>query len=279
MRSNSQVVTILTDFQVGNFYTAQMKGVLLSRAPEVKIVDVTDAVLPQNILHGALILAQTAPFFPKKTIHIAVVDPQVGSERELLCVVLNEKFGFQRILCPNNGLPTFLLETNAVSETFLLQSPVCFLDTVSSTFHGRDILAPTAAFLANGGEPRELGPRKDPNALLRLNFPKPEIARENNCVKIIGEILYADSFGNLVTNVSRNDWLPLPQSSGQTFTAVARLDGISFSFVQTYADLPSGTPAALFGSQNLLELALVNGNLKQSGKFPPGTRFTLEIRR
>lgn len=279
MCHQSSIVTILTDFQPGNFYSAQMKGILLSRVPGVRIVEITESVLPQNILHGALILTQTVPFFPEKTVHIAVVDPGVGTERELLCAVLNEKWGQQRIVCPNNGLLTFLLEKDAVSEVFFLKNSACVQEKISSTFHGRDILAPAAACLANGGKPDDLGPPVKQETLLRLNFPKPEIRQEENSLKITGEILFADSFGNLVTNVTHRDFSVFEPFSGQTFEGTAQLGGMRFLPVRTYAEQGVGTPVVLFGSQGFLELAIVNGNLAQSGNFPPGTRFSLEVRR
>lgn len=281
MRKMRPTVAILTDFQTGNFYTAQMEGVLCSRAPESRIVRVTDAVLPQNILHGAFILSQTVPFFPEETIHIAVVDPGVGSQRELICAVLNESWKRQRILCPNNGLLSFFLEQNAVAEVFLLEDPVCFRESrgsVSSTFHGRDILAPSAAFLANGGLPEALGSRKTPETLLRLDLPRPRTMRdaETDRVKVFGEVLFADSFGNLVTNITPQD-IPSGVSNKELLrNGSVTLGETRFLPARTYADLPPGTPVVLFGSQGFLELALVNGNLAETQNIHPGTSFCLE---
>ncbi|MBQ4143487.1 MAG: SAM-dependent chlorinase/fluorinase [Thermoguttaceae bacterium] len=273
MRKMRPTVAILTDFQTGNFYTAQMEGVLCSRAPEVRVIRVTDAVLPQNVLHGAFILAQTVPFFPEETIHIAVVDPGVGSQRELVCAVLNESWKRQRILCPNNGILSLFLEQNAVAEAFLLENPVCFRESVSSTFHGRDVLAPTAAFLANGGLPEALGRKKDLETLIRLEFSRPRLVKDadSGSVKLLGEVLFADSFGNLVTNITPQD-LPFP------FCGHALLGETRYHPARTYADFPSGTPVVLFGSQGALELALVNGNLAETLNAVSGTPLCVELK-
>lgn len=273
------IVTIMTDFQTGNFYSAQMEGVLCSRAPEARIVRVTDAVLPQNILHGAFILSQTVPFFPEETIHIAVVDPGVGSQRELVCAVLNENGKRQRILCPNNGILSLFLEQNAVAEAFLLENPVCFRESVSSTFHGRDVLAPTAAFLANGGLPEALGRKKDLETLIRLEISRPRLVKDadSGSVKLLGEVLFADSFGNLVTNITPQD-IPSGVSNKELLrNGSVTLGETRFLPVRTYADLPPGTPVVLFGSQGFLELALVNGNLAETPIAKQGTPLNLEI--
>lgn len=245
-----RIITLLTDFGTG-VYTAQMKGVLYSRCPMARIVDVTHDVPPQDVEIGARILADTAEFFPLGTIHVAVIDPGVGSERALTAVQAAEQF----FLCPNNGLLTFLLRKKTVQEARIIQNSRLFLPNPSATFHGRDILAPTAAFLAEGGALEEVGEKILLESLVTLNIFGPELKGNG----IFGRILYADSFGNLVTNISRED-LPSEKDFSRFQTSFSvnpySIRGIS----RTYSDSPTGTLTVLFGSQNLLEIACVNGS-------------------
>ncbi len=245
------LITLTTDFQPGSPYIAQMKGVLYSRVPDVRIVDVTHAVPPQNITFGAFALADTVPYFPAGTIHVAVVDPGVGSERELVCVRLGKMpEQAQTVLCPNNGLVSVLARKFPVLSVNLIQNPALFAENPSVTFHGRDILAPVAAALALGVPLSEVGEAVGPERLIPLSIPEPE----KTSAGWRGHVLFADSFGNLTTNLTR-DLIPNPT----LVTAGSK----TFRFVRTYADAPAGSLVALFGSQGRLELAVVNGNAQE----------------
>jgi len=245
------LISLLTDFQPGSPYIAQMKGVLYGLVPDVRIVDVTHSVPPQNVRFGAFALADTVPYFPAGTIHIAVVDPGVGSDRELVCVrVGKSEKDAQTILCPNNGLVSVLTRKLPVLSVNLIQNPALFLKNPSATFHGRDILSPVAVALANGTPVSEVGDPLVPERLVQISIPEPNCSEEG----VSGEVLFVDSFGNLTTNITRD---VLPQMS----YVVARMQ--NFRFVNTYADAPAGSTVALFGSQDRLELAVVNGSAKE----------------
>ena len=245
------LITLTTDFQPGSPYIAQMKGVLYCRVPDVRIVDVTHAVPPQNILFGAFALADTMPYFPAGTIHVAVVDPGVGSERELVCVRLGKSADqTQTVLCPNNGLVSVLARKFPVLSVNLIQNPALFSETPSGTFHGRDILAPVAAALALGVPVSEVGEAAGLERLVSISIPEPE----KSPAGWRGQVLFADSFGNLTTNFTR-ELVPNP--------ALVTAGAKTFRFVRTYADAPAGSLVALFGSQGRLELAVVNGNAQE----------------
>ncbi|MDO4629585.1 MAG: SAM-dependent chlorinase/fluorinase [Planctomycetia bacterium] len=282
MPNRTPIITITTDFQVGNIYTPQMKGVIYTLAPSVKIVDITDAIPPQDVMSGAVALAEVVPFFPAGTIHIAVIDPGVGSARKLLYLELGDVENPQILLVPDNGLITILEKSYPIRRTFSLESAYTWRTSVSSTFHGRDILAPTAARLASETvQPEELGPTVNPKILSRLVIPTPKI-REN---KLLGVVLYADSFGNLVTNITYDLISSIPEvssesssetdfgnSSGSGFISISSLtsEKLRVPVVKTYADAEPGEVVALWGSGGRLEIAVVNGSAVRKLGFSVG---------
>lgn len=256
-----RLVVLTTDFQEGSPYIAQMKGVLYSYAQNVKIVDGTHSIPPQNIEAAAYTLAQIVPFFPPETIHIVVVDPGVGSSRRLVAVPYGEQF----ILCPDNGILTLLSEKMAIQKSYEIQNRTYFLREVSATFHGRDILAPCAAWLANGGSPADLGPAVPPESLVRLNI----VHSKRSDFGLEARIVFADAFGNLITNIEQADW-PIPE--GKCF----RLNGkLSVQMVRTYADAQPGNLCALFGSSGLLEFAVRNGSAAERTHLAPNSEIAV----
>jgi S-adenosylmethionine hydrolase len=236
------IITLTTDFGIGSPYVAQMKGVILSLCPEAGLIDITHGIGPQNVREGAVVLADTAPRFPAGTIHVAVVDPGVGTQRKLVYA----EIGSQRYLAPDNGLLSLLTVGEAVSRVVTLEVAVYWLANPTSTFHGRDILAPVAARLAGGLDPGRLGP-PHPH-LVPLAWPQP-IAAAN---EVRGEILYVDSFGNAITNLRPGDLAAVGEAADLVIECGGRqLVGL----VQTYDDAPAGSVVALFDSQGRLEIA------------------------
>src|SRR5687768_15648786 len=187
------LITLTTDFGNGSPYVAQVKGAILSVGREVDLVDITHGVAPQNVREGAVVLADATPRFPAGTIHVAVVDPGVGTKRRLVYAEISQ----QRYLAPDNGLLTLLARRWPPTRILSLENRRYWAPQPSSTFHGRDILAPVAAHLACGIDPADLGPPTD--SLLLLDVPDPIRAPGSVC----GEVQYVDSFGNLITNISR----------------------------------------------------------------------------
>jgi S-adenosylmethionine hydrolase len=256
------IITLTTDFGRDSAYVAVMKGVILSINPAAVIVDISHAVAPQNIAEGAFVLGEATRWFPPDSIHVAVVDPGVGTNRKIVYA----RVGDQQYVCPDNGLLSYVCRDKRPEHAFEVTNRSLFLAEVSNTFHGRDIMAPVAARLSFGFTPEQLGP---PLQTLKLfDWPRPE--RRGNA--IVGRILHADSFGNLITNVRRED-LPGDIGPADFFVESAqhRFDGI----VKTYSESPPGKPAALFGSSGLLELAVVQGNAAVQLQIPIGDNFSV----
>jgi S-adenosylmethionine hydrolase len=245
------LVTLTTDFGMGSPYLAQMKGVLLSlareRSVDVEIIDITHAIGPQNVRQGAVVLADIAPRFPAGTIHVAVVDPGVGTRRRLIYA----EIGTQKFLAPDNGLVSLLTRTNSLGSAFVLSDPQYWLPEPSRTFHGRDILAPVAAHLVSGLDPSRLGPPA--NDLVELELP--QSIREGAAIH--GEVLYVDSFGNLITNITHGD-LTWCGDRAQLMVECAgrQIRGV----LGTYGESPPGSLLALIDSQGRLEIAIACGS-------------------
>jgi S-adenosylmethionine hydrolase len=258
------LITLLTDFGSGSGYPAQMKAVLLSALPDVQLVDVSHEVRAYDVLAGALLLEACAPRFPPHAVHLAVIDPGVGTARR--AVALADAAG-RRFVGPDNGLFTPLLDGARVRELVPGVGPVP--RPASSTFHGRDLFAPVAAFLAGGGDLAALGPEVgDP---VRLPWKRAE--RRGDEVR--GECLVADAFGNVVTSITERDLAPLPSplpvsdrpSSPQGEGARERrgvpsveVAGTPARFVVTYGEGRPGELLALIGSSARLELAVREGS-------------------
>jgi len=241
------IITLTTDFGVSSPYVAQMKGEILSRNREAVVVDITHAIAPQNVVEGAMVLADVARRFPTDTIHVAVIDPGVGTSRRLLYAEIDS----QRYIAPDNGLLTLVVRRSTPTTLIELREDSYWNGQVSSTFHGRDILAPLAAHLSLGAEPARLG--ASANSLFLLSLPEPQIATDH----IVGHVLLADSFGNLITNIYREQVCALAAPELLSVTCKERMVcGIS----RTYGDRRPGEIVALFDSQGRLEIAVAHGN-------------------
>jgi S-adenosylmethionine hydrolase len=234
--------TLTTDFGAGSGYPAQMKGVLLTAVPDARIVDVSHDVPRQDVLAGALLLEACLPWFPASAIHVAVVDPGVGTDRRALCVRDAEDRTF---VAPDNGLLTPFLREGA--RAFAIEPGRALPPPRSATFHGRDLFAPAAAFLATGGDPGALGPAvADP---VRLAWP----AAERSGSELSGETLAADSFGNLVTSIRERDLAGAPVGGAEAGGRRAR-------WVRTYGEASPGELVALLGSGGRVEIAVREGS-------------------
>lgn len=250
------IVTLLTDFGAGSGYPAQVKGVLLGILPEVRLVDLSHEVPPFDVLAGALLLEACAPRFPPGAVHLAVVDPGVGTERRPLCVVDAEG---RRLVGPDNGLFTPFLGRGA--RAIHLRDRALVPDPASSTFHGRDLFAPVAAWLAGGGAAERLGPEvPDP---VRLDWP----AAERRGDEVHGVVLLADPFGNLLTSLRAADLPPGPLR--------AEIAGLPARLVRTYGEARPGELVALLGSSGRLEIAVREGSAARRLAAARGTPVSL----
>ncbi len=242
------LITLTSDFGERDYYAAAMKGVLASRCPQASILDLSHSLPPHDLVAGALFLEGSVPHFPEGTIHVVVVDPGVGTARHPVAVLA----GGQYIVCPDNGLLTLVLERLPLQEARLIENPACMAATVSRTFHGRDIFAPTAAWLASGNPFSGLGPVLD--GLHTLDVPEPDWVSPE---LLRGVVLHVDAFGNLVTNITA------ACLDGKDVRSV-RLGALVLEIIAaTFGDAPSGEPVACFGSSGRLEIAINCGSAAQ----------------
>jgi len=252
-RTNS-LVTLTTDFGLRDSYVAEMKGVLLTHCPAARIVDVTHQIAPQDILGGSIVLDRSLRAFPPGTVHVAVVDPGVGSDRKLLLIRLNS----QLILCPDNGLITWpwrRLGGGVARE--LIWRP----RTHSDTFHGRDILAPAAGLLAAGKvSARKLAGAAITPQLLDVGPAEPKATQAT--------VIHIDHFGNATTSLTVDARHPP--------TAVLVRNRSLGPVRRTYADVAIGAKLALVGSAGLLEIAVRNGNAARVLRLKVGDTITLK---
>jgi S-adenosylmethionine hydrolase len=238
----SPLVTLTTDYGAGSGYPAQLKGVLLSALPELRIVDLSHGVPAFDLLAGALLLEACVPSFPREAVHLAVVDPGVGTARRGICVVDREG---RRLVGPDNGLFTPFLGPGA--QVFELTDPQVVPQPRHSTFHGRDIFAPVAAALAGGLDPSRLGaPVGDP---VVLAWP----AAERSAGQVRGVTLAVDPFGNLVTSIQECDLAGAE-------VRLALCDGRPARWVRTFGDGQPGELLAMVGSGGRIEVAVREGS-------------------
>jgi S-adenosylmethionine hydrolase len=256
------LITLTTDFGHDSSYVAAMKGVIASINPAATVVDLTHGVPPQNILTGALVLGDTARWFPGGTIHLGVVDPGVGTERKIVCLTGGDQF----FVGPDNGLFTLAVAAGSSAIAHEVTNPQFRLAEVSDTFHGRDVMAPAAAHLSLGIRPGELGPRLD--QFERLALREAELTPG----RIDGEVLMIDSFGNALTNITAAELEGVfgPGKVPLGGLAVACGPHKIHGLVRVYADSRPGTPVALIGSAGRLELAIVEGNAARELAIEPG---------
>ncbi len=248
---NMKIVTLLSDF--GSFYPAQMKGVILGKlqdnAIEIAFVDIAHDIPPEDVRAGAFALLSTVQYFPKGTIHIAVVDPGVGTERLGLVVVS----GGHIFVGPDNGLLLPAARSLGAPSAYRITSPFA----ASNTFHGRDVFAPNAALLAAGQSPASLGPKVRPKD---LNFG--DVKKTDQGVE--AAIIYVDRFGNLILNMKK-----LPGFD-------VSLKGIKLKRVRTYAEARRIEPLITMGSHGFAEIAVNQGSAAEAFCLKAGDRIELE---
>lgn len=242
----SAVITLTTDFGTADAYVASMKGRILCLAPACRLVDVTHQIPPGDILRAGLAVRDAAACFPDHTIHLVVVDPGVGTTRRAI-VARGARFAS---VGPDNGVLSLLWGADQGTRWYEIDPSAVATGPVSRTFHGRDLFAPAAALLALGLQPGKVGTRMDDPVRLELPSPRREPGRR----AVEGEVLYADRFGNLVTNLSEEHLPGLPETTTVEIGG-ARVHGV----VRTYGQ-GSGGLIALFGSTGLLEVAVRDGS-------------------
>jgi S-adenosyl-L-methionine hydrolase (adenosine-forming) len=239
------LVTFTTDFGTDDPYVGAMKGTLLRYCPTADIVDITHSVPVHQIAAGAFILGHSAPYFPPGTMHVVVVDPGVGTDRSLLV----GQFGGQVYIFPDNGVISLIKQTQPLEGLVSVRNYQFLGDQrQSSTFHGRDIIAPLAGHILSGGKIDDLGPT--PQSFKMLDMPTCDSSHD----KVTGQVMYLDHFGNLVTNITREDLRQLWEDPSAVRVTCR---GQQVGPVQmTYGQTPPGKPLALINSMGLLEVAV-----------------------
>ena len=261
------IITFLSDFGLRDWFVGVVHGVLLSDAPGVHVVDLAHSVPPGNIARGAFMLEAAAPDFPAGTVHLAVVDPGVGTDRRALAVSARGQY----FVGPDNGLLEWALSAPD-ARVHELTEPRFFRAPVSRTFHGRDVFAPVAAALANGTPIDALGPRvKSP---VRLPQHDPVLRSD----ALVGRVMFIDRFGNALTNLTaeaiKASFGPAADDAGFEVTV---LDRTIHGLARSYGDAPVGTLLAILGSSGRLELAQVGG--AASDRLGLGDGDAVQVRR
>lgn len=254
------LITLITDFGTSDYYVGAMKGIILQIAPDVRLVDITHHIQPHNVVHGAVVLRQMMACYPPGTVHVAVVDPGVGSERRIVAGCYEGQY----VIAPDNGLISLVHRDMRLEGMHTVRNTRYFRTPVSHTFHGRDIIAPVAAHVASGVSIADLGPPADQLELLQFATPK-----RIEPAGLAGCVLYTDHFGNLATNISVADLGSLYRANGSVNVFVG--EQCVGPIRRTYSDVPVGEPLALIGSSNMLEISVNSRRADEHFEHHPGT--------
>lgn len=246
-------IALLSDFGTHDPFVGAMKGVLLSKAPGLTIIDITHQIPPQDIQTAAFYLMAATPYMPKGTLFMCVVDPTVGTGRGIVWARTES----HQFIAPDNGLISWVDQKERILEARFISNSSLFMENISSTFHGRDIMAPVAAAIAKGLPEKKIGPLFP--AYRRFPFPAPVKAGN----RITGQVIAIDHFGNVVTNIKR-DYL----SARAVFNIADRMiKGLKL----TYASVPEGEALALVGSFGFLEFSVRNGSFARTFEVKIGS--------
>ena len=256
------ILTLTTDFGLSDHFVGVMKGVILGICPQAHIVDITHDVAPFMVSEGAFRIAQAYPYFPKKTVHVVVIDPGVGSERR---PILAEARG-QYFVAPDNGVLSMVYAREKHAVRAIANSRY-FLKAVSQTFHGRDVFAPTAAHLAAGTGPGKLG--KPIDDYIRLDFAKPK----RTGTGWAGNLLAIDRFGNLITNLQVKKFPDLANSEFSLRLAGRRIRALA----RTYAERAPSELFLIAGSSGYWEVSVNQGSAARLVGCQAGDAIELKL--
>jgi S-adenosylmethionine hydrolase len=253
------IITLTTDFGTKDGYVGAVKGVIKRINPDAGIVDITHEIESFDVLGAAFTLNNFYRYFPSGTIHLSVVDPGVGSERQPL-LIKSEDFYF---VGPDNGIFSFVYKSETITDMVVLSNKRYLLAEISGTFHARDVFAPAAAYVSHGVDVNEFA--RAAKECLKLIIPEPRRSKG----RLGGEIIHIDGFGNLVTNVA------VQSLRDKEITAITvgrkRIKRIS----RSYSEIEEGEVGALVGSSDLLEIALNRGSAREALKSKVGSAVTV----
>lgn len=259
------IITLLSDFGLKDPYVVEMKAVILTINPEARIIDINHSIEKFNIKMGAFMLASATRYFPKGTIHVAVVDPSVGTKRRDLLVETHRAF----YIGPDNGILMLAAQREGIRHVYRITNSKFMLPDVSFTFHGRDVFAPAAAHLAKGTEPTNFG--QETKKYLVPEFAKPDV----KMTALYAEVLHIDDFGNIITNVSKEDLEKTGIRKNSRLQVKIGRKAIRTKFCSAYGEAPEKTPLVLLGSHNFLEVAVNQGNAAKKFNARIGDTITV----
>jgi len=262
----ANIITLTTDFGLEDSYVGQMKGAILKNNISVNVIDICHAIPAHDILTAAITIHASYRYFPRGTVHLVIVDPGVGSQRNILVAATGDHL----FIAPDNGVLSLLFKENDLKSIHRVENATLFPSEISSTFHARDIMAPIAAALAGGMPLDTVGSAVPTSSCVRLELPEPVIT-EN---KIEGQILHIDRFGNIRSNITTGD---LSTFQPMDFGGI-RLKGHQVNTISnTYSDVAAGNLVALIDSSGYLEIAMNKGNAALQTKCKPGDQILIII--
>jgi len=257
------MITLTSDFGLKDPYVAEMKGVILTINPNATLIDITHEIDKFDLRAAAFTLASATPYFPPNTVHLAIVDPGVGTERRAIIVETTKGF----FIGPDNGILIPAAQNQEIKSIRQITNPKFSLSKASATFHGRDIFAPAAAYLDKGVHPVEFGPKvNDP---VTPDFAKAKLRREY----FHGEVLHIDGFGDIVTNIpGRVTHFDEDKPVQVEFEG----ESIKIKFVHAYAESKGSEPVFLLGSHGFLEIAINKGNAAERLHLRTGDKIKVK---
>jgi len=262
------IITLLTDFGLEDTYVAEMKAVILSICPNVTLVDLTHNIEPYNIRMGAYLLARSAEQFPEGTVHLAVVDPGVGGPRKPLIIETNSAF----FVGPDNGLLVLAAEKLGISHVYEITNRAYMRKEVSNVFHGRDIFAPAAAYLALGVPAKEFG--EEIFDYVKPSYTKPKIFRD----KIVGEVIHIDHFGNIITNITKKQLNMKGIDYGKSFSIIFKnRKPVKVKLLESYSKAKKRELLTIVGSGGFIEVSANMANASKILNVKPGTKVTFNF--
>lgn len=274
---NKKVIGLITDFGTrGLHYVATMKAVILNINRNVDIIDINHNITPYNLYEASFLIKTTYNYFPEGSIFIIVVDPGVGSLREIIAIKLISNYFF---IGPNNGIFTNVFKMDEIIECVSVKNKSYFLKPISNTFHGRDIMAPVGAYISKNHKLMEFGPPFDPKNLVRVPYTYQVF---NSDRRITATIIYIDEFGNSITNIPLNqkkisDTL-ITLKEGEKIKLLFKSKEYTGPFTSHYNNVPKRSILFLEGSYGLLEISLNQGNAAEKIGFNVGDTITIKFK-
>ena len=264
-----KLITLSTDFGFHDPYAGVMKGVILSRAPEARIVDLCHAIRAHDVQQAAYMIAANYRYFPAGSIHVLVVDPGVGSQRRIILL----SAGGHYFLAPDNGVLSLVAQESHNIKVFEAKRPDLYLHPLSQTFHGRDIFAPLAAYLALNNSRDDIGPELELHQLRQLKLPQPAI--DHGKKQITGAVVDIDHFGNIITNINRDNITELTANPEEV---VVTLGNHSLRHITiSYDSVPIGQALLIFNSTFHLEIAINQGRASDYFQIKPSAKVLLQM--